>query len=252
LDEPATLYGLVTAKKQSFYELSCKLCQLFNFKGQPNLKAVLYHFTGQPMIWAMDYMSLMLPEIDEREIFTVVFTNTTTTSEIPVKPLGVFEQKQLIFVKAKEPMGFKVDLQTTTVGDLQVLIYQNMRIHPENQLIRFGVKTLIEVTQPLHVYDIKENSMIELSFKVRHRICSLTFPDNFYSQQIDTVFPQTIPAKRTFRANLLIFCHKLPAKLKIKMLAMLRQITHNNAMVCTLATLFASAFATETQKIALE
>ena len=149
-------------------------------------------------------------------------------------------------------MGFKVDLEKTTVGDVQSFIYGKFRIHPLNQLIKFGAKTLLDSTLPLHQYGIVENSMVEVSFKPRHRLTALTFNDNFYSQSINHIFPQSVAALRTFRSNLLILCSRLPAKIKVKFVALLRELTHNNALATALNSLFNQTSITETHKIALE
>jgi hypothetical protein len=252
MSNPEIQYGIVVPKKITFYELSTVICQLFSLEGKNNLKALLYHFNGQPLIWSTDYMSLYLPEIDDKQTFTVIFTAATSTSETPVEPLKFFDEKHLIFVKVREPIGFKVDIEKTTVGDLQSLVFNKFRIHPLNQLIKFGAKTLLDATQPLHVYGLVENSMVEVAFKPRHRITALTYSDNFYTQQVEHTFPQSIKAKRTFRSNMLILCHRLPAKLKIKLLALLRELTHNHALVCALDSLFHQCNITETHKIALE
>jgi Mg-chelatase subunit ChlD len=149
-------------------------------------------------------------------------------------------------------MGFKVDLEKTTVGDLQSFIYGKFRIHPLNQLIKFGAKTLLDSTQELHQYGIVENSMLEVNFKPRHRLTALTYSDNFYSQQIQHIFPQSVAALRTFRSNMLVLCHRLPAKIKVKFVALLRELTQNNALACALNSLFNAVNITETHKIALE
>ena len=136
-------------------------------------------------------MSLYVPELDDREVFTVVFTVASSTAETSVDPIHVFDEKHLIFVKVREPMGFKVDLEKTTVGDLQSFIFGKFRIHPLNQLIKFGAKTLLDSTQQLHQYGIVENSMVEVHFKPRHRLTALTYCDNFYSQQVEHIFTQS-------------------------------------------------------------
>ncbi len=66
------------------------------------------------------------------------------------------------------------------------------------------------------------------------------------------MFPQSVDAKRTFRSNMLILCKRLPAKIQFKLLALIRQISKNNALVASLASLFNNVNITETQKIALE
>lgn len=197
-------------------------------------------------------MSLYVPELDDREVFTVIFTAGSSTSESPVDPIKTFDEKHLIFVKVREPMGFKVDLEKTTVGDLQSFIYSKFRIHPLNQLIKFGAKVLLDSTQALHQYGIVENSMVEVHFKPRHRLTALTFSDNFYSQQIELVFKQSVAANRTFRSNMLILCHRLPKKIKVKLVALLRELTQNNALICALDSLFNETNIVETHKIALE
>lgn len=51
---------------------------------------------------------------------------------------------------------------------------------------------------------------------------------------------------------MLILCKRLPAKIQFKLLALIRQISKNNALVASLASLFNNVNITETQKIALE
>lgn len=131
-------------------------------------------------------------------------------------------------------MGLKVDIEKTTVGDLQSMIFEKLKVHPDNQLIKFGAKTLTEIAQPLHVYGVMENSLLEISFKVSHRVTSLTYNDNFYNQKVEHQVPQSQVGKRTFRANMLVLCKRLPTKHKVKLLALLRQTTKNHAMVCAL------------------
>lgn len=59
----------------------------------------------------------------------------------------------VIFIKydGKNQM-FKINLKKDTVYNLKRLIYDKLRIHPNNQLLKFGIKTLEGASIYLHMY----------------------------------------------------------------------------------------------------
>jgi len=51
---------------------------------------------------------------------------------------------------------------------------------------------------------------------------------------------------------MLVLCHRLPDKIKAKLIALLRELTHNSALTCALNSLFHKTNIVETHKIAFE
>ena len=165
------------------------------------------------------------------------------------------EEKSNIFIKVcnQNAVPLQVNLDNCTIDNLRRKIYQKFRIHPRNQMIKFGLKISDHELQTLKEFGVIETSLLDVSYKARHHVAAITFNDNFYTQGIEHVFKQTVQGLRRFRSNLLVTTYHLPENIQPKFLALVRKFTKRNAALVTgLKALFDKRKICETQKIAIE
>lgn len=86
-------------------------------------------------------------------------------------------------VKGLDKYTIEVDL-SNTLEVLKYKIFKTCRIHPQNQIIKFANKPLINPVETLSSYGIKDNSIVELCFKLTSNLVPSTFADKFYYKDI--------------------------------------------------------------------
>ncbi len=64
-------------------------------------------------------------------------------------------------------------------------------IHPFNQILKFGNTVLANDLETLTAYKFKENSIVELAFKLNSNLIPSSICDKFYYKDVTLVNEQT-------------------------------------------------------------
>lgn len=78
---------------------------------------------------------------------------------------------------------FEIDL-SNTVAVLRYRVFELTKIHPFNQILKFGNTILSNEHETLLTYGIKQDSIIELSFKINSNILPSTHCDKFFYRDV--------------------------------------------------------------------
>lgn len=80
---------------------------------------------------------------------------------------------------------FNIDIDiTNTLAVLRYKIYESTKIHPSNQIIKFGNLPLTNNAEAINSFGITDKSILELSFKLNSNLVPCTFADKFYYKDI--------------------------------------------------------------------
>ena len=78
---------------------------------------------------------------------------------------------------------FEIDL-SNTVAVLRYRVFELTKIHPLNQILKFGTTILSNEHEILFTYGIKQDSIVELSFKNNSNIIPSSHCDKFFYRDV--------------------------------------------------------------------
>ena len=85
----------------------------------------------------------------------------------------------------------KISLENT-LSVLKYKIFKETGIHPSNQIIKFANNPLLNDAEKLVGFNIKEDSILELHFKIISNLIPATFADKFYYKDVELIHPQEV------------------------------------------------------------
>lgn len=91
---------------------------------------------------------MALPKLDYSQIHYVVFTKTSSACDVaPVLPMETKTNPEMIRITKSSVLNpldikFEIDL-SNTVNVLKYKVYEMTKIHPTNQIIKFGNTVLL-------------------------------------------------------------------------------------------------------------
>lgn len=107
------------------------------------MKVILFNEDGCPFVNNLDLMFLHFPKIDYSQIHAIVFTKTPSVCDNP--PLPVMETKvksemiRVTKVSTLNPFDIKFEIDlSNTVAVLRYRVFELTKIHPLNQILKFG------------------------------------------------------------------------------------------------------------------
>jgi hypothetical protein len=111
------------------------------------LKAVLFNQDGCPFVNNIDLFLTAFPKLDYSEVHFLVFTKAPSTFDELLQPVMYTKNNpEMIKITKTDPLNpvdikFEIDL-TNTVAVLKYRVYELTKIHPSNQILKFGNKIL--------------------------------------------------------------------------------------------------------------
>ena len=93
-------------------------------------------------------------------------------------------------IKGNNKYSVEIDLDNT-VAVLKYKIFKITRIHPNNQIIKFATKPLSNSVETLKSYNVENDSILELTFKLNSNLVPCTYADKFYYKDIKHIRQQS-------------------------------------------------------------
>lgn len=132
---------------------------------------------------------MAFPKIDYSKLHYIVFTKTPSVFDtVPVLPMEAKTNPEMIRITKQSVLNpidieFEIDL-SNTLAVLRYKVYELTKIHPVNQIIKFGNTILSNDLETLSTYGIKKESIIELNLKNNSNIVPSTPCDKFYYKDV--------------------------------------------------------------------
>ena len=107
------------------------------------MKAILYNFYGGPYVYNLELSLTDFPKIDFSQTHYVVFTATKASSDtLPQCNMETKTNPEIIRITKASVINpldikFEIDL-SNTVAILKHRVYQMTKVHPLNQILKFG------------------------------------------------------------------------------------------------------------------
>jgi hypothetical protein len=121
----------------------------------------------------------------------VVFTSSPSTVDVHVaKPEIVGMPCKISIHRGTDKFDVTIDLENS-LDSLRSHIFQVLKYHPQNQILKFGGKQLDNLAQSLKSYGIVAGSIIEVTFKLTGNLFPCTFADKFYYKDVKHVRDQS-------------------------------------------------------------
>lgn len=130
-------------------------------------------------------MHLSLPKLDFSQEMWVVFTASPSTIDTPVASfnLTVTNPTKISILRGSDKIQLEVDLDHS-LDSLRTQIFEAIKYHPANQILKFGGKTLANFGDSLKTIGIAKDSIIEVNFKLQGNLVPSTYADKFYYKDI--------------------------------------------------------------------
>lgn len=133
----------------------------------------------------------------------VVFTTSPATIDTPVaNPQPVVNPCKISILRGTDKFQLEVDLDNS-LESLRSSIYEVLKYHPLNQILKFGGKPLVNFAEPLKACGIAADSIVEVAFKLGGNLVPCTFADKFYYKDIKHVREQSDDGIAELRLTLL-------------------------------------------------
>jgi hypothetical protein len=152
----------------------------------------LYNKKGQPFFYNIDLMHLRLPKLDFSEEMWVIFTASPSTIDTAVPNLNepINNSCFVSILRGTDKFQIQVDLDNS-LESLRTKIFEVIKYHPLNQILKFGGKPLVNFADSLRTSGLTADSIIEVTFKLNGNLVPCTFADKFYYKDIKHVKEQS-------------------------------------------------------------
>lgn len=182
----------------------------------------------------------------------VIFTASPATIDTAVqKPEPIVNACKISILRGTEKYQLEVDLDNS-LDSLRSRIFELLKYHPLNQILKFGGKPLMNFAEPLKACGLAADSIVEVAFKLGNNLVPCTFADKFYYKDIKHVREQSDEGIAELRSTLLTLCAHLSEDDKIKLVAYLRTLAGNLPLAYNFKCLFANNFVSQVHRIAIE
>jgi hypothetical protein len=182
----------------------------------------------------------------------VVFTATPATIDAPVsKPEPVVNPCKISILRGTDKLQVEVDLDNS-LDSLRSRIFEVLKYHPLNQILKFGGKPLVNLSDPLRACGLAADSIVEVAFKLNGNLMPCTFADKFYYKDVKTVREQNEEGTAELRSTLMTLAAHLSDDDRVRVVAFLRTLTGNLPLAYGLKCLLKNNFASQAHRIAIE
>lgn len=181
-----------------------------------------------------------------------LFTPSPSTLETPVgKPQPIVNPVKISLLRGSDKVEVEVDLDNS-LDSLRSRIFEVLKFHPQNQILKFGGKMLSSLAESLRSYGLAADSIVEVGFKLSGNLVPCTFADKFYYKDIKHTREQSEEGVAELRSTLLTLAAHLGDDDKIKVVLFLRAFTDNLPLAYNLKCLFHNNFVSQVHRIAIE
>jgi hypothetical protein len=131
-------------------------------------------------------------KIDYSKLHYIVFSKTASVCDVvPVAPMETKTNPQMIRITKASVLNpldikFEIDL-TNTLSVLKFKVFELSKVHPSNQILKFGNNILSNDLETLATYGIQKDSIIELQFKATSNFVPSTPCDKFFYKDVKLV-----------------------------------------------------------------
>ncbi len=221
------------------------------------LKAILFNETGCPYVNSLDLYFMNFPKIDYSKVHYIVFTKTPSVCDtVSVAPMETKASPQMIRITKPSVLNpldikFEIDL-SNTLSVLKYKVFELSKIHPSNQILKFGNTVLANDLETLATYGIQKDSIVELQFKATSNSVPSTPCDKFFYKDVKLINEQSEIANECLRANLIVLSQHIADDDKNKFCAAVERYTADMPLVYAFKSLFRGTLISQPSRIALE
>lgn len=113
-----------------------------------------------------------------------VFTPSASALDTPVaKPQPIVNPVKISLLRGSDKVEVEVDLDNS-LDSLRSHIFEVLKFHPQNQILKFGGKILANLGDSLRSYGLAADSIVEVGFKLSSNLVPSTFADKFYYKDV--------------------------------------------------------------------
>jgi hypothetical protein len=113
-----------------------------------------------------------------------VFTNSPSAIDTAVAiPQPVVNACKISILRGTDKFQLEVDLDNS-LDSLRSSIFELLKYHPLNQILKFGGKPLLNFSEPLKACGLAADSIVEVAFKLGNNLVPCTYADKFYYKDI--------------------------------------------------------------------